>query len=394
MFSVPLTLSSSPRSSNNPQEIAKDVIDLTAKECPLERPTSVHVNTLPNKVQSGKESTINAHTKRCPGIKIDIPLGKSAHSSYPFALHEQYSDPWNYSVTDGQLVLHSRQCMQNVLAKESQCLPCRRLTENSRLEGIISRMEGGVHEYSNLVYHSIGGLIKIIRRKVSEVRSLKLKVLNDARKLANKARVIDEFKQWVMAVGSGRVERVDRLVRVNLARRGGMRNLLNLYEQAAQGLYKPKNFTEEDHLRGLLLWRLGGARLAGIGNRALSLPSLSMLRRNTILPSLVVSPSKPSLKEIKENVVNIFAPIKSLLTAEKNIVHQVLMFDKLKIEERPRYDNKTNQILGICREHGKGLDFASEKEVQVLLESVKKKEVHLAVDVRSPCFPDTSILTA
>lgn len=96
-------------------------------------------------------------------------------------------------------------------------------------------MEGGVHEYSNLVYHSIGGLIEIIQQKVGKVRTLKLRILNDARKLANKAKVIDEFKQWVMAVGSGRVERVDRLVRVNLAQRGGMRNLLNLYEQGGTG---------------------------------------------------------------------------------------------------------------------------------------------------------------
>jgi len=387
VFSAPLSLSSH---LDNPQEIIDNVIDLTADS---EEPPNSVLNIPPNKTSSRVlDSMINPHAKRCPGIKIDIPLGKSAHSSYPFALHEQYGDPWNYSVTDGQLVLHSRQCMQNVLVGD-QCLPCRRLTENSRLEGIISRMEGGVHEYSNLVYHPIGGLIEIIRRKVAEVRNLKLRVLNDARKLANKAKVIDEFKHWVMAVGSGRVERVDRLVRVNLARRGGMRNLLNLYERAAQGLYKPRNYTEEDQLRGLLLWRLGGARLAGIGSRALSLPAVSTLRRNTLLPSLVVSPSKPTLKEVKENVTNIFAPIKSVLTEKNNIVHQVLMFDELKVEERPRYDDKSNQILGICREHGKGLEFASEKEIQVLLESVKKKEIHLAVDVRCPPRLPASVLT-
>jgi len=217
MFSMPpiSPLSAQLGSLNNSQEIANNVIDLTADSD--ERPTYV-INTLPNKPVSGVLNSTNiTHTKRCPGIKVDIPLGKSAHSSYPYALHKQYGDPWNYLVTDGQLVLYSRQCMQNVLVEQAQCLPCQQLTKNSRLEGIMSRMEGGVHEYSNLVYHSIGGLIEIIRRKVGEVRTLKLRILNDARKLANKAKVIDEFKQWVMAVGSGRVERVDRLVHVNLA---------------------------------------------------------------------------------------------------------------------------------------------------------------------------------
>jgi hypothetical protein len=357
--------------------VSKVVIDLTTEE-----------KSLPDKIPTTVlDPIINLHIKHCPGIGIDIPIKKSAHSSYPFALHDHYGDPWNYSVTDGHLALHSRQCMKKVLAGQDQCLPCQHLTKNSRLEGIMRRMEEGIHEYSNLVYHPIGSLIEIIRRKTAEVRNLKLRVMSDARKLANKAKVIDEYKQWVIAVGSRQVERVDRLVRVNLARRGGMRNLLNLYERAAQGLYKPRTYTEEDHLRGLLLWRLGGARLAGLGNRAMSLPSLSTLQRNTILPSLIVSPSKPTLKEVKENVTNIFAPIESLLTEEKSIVHQVLMFDELKVEERPRYDDKTNHILGICREHGKSLEFASEKEVQVLLESVKKKEIHLAVDVCCLSYP-------
>ena len=59
------------------------------------------------------------------------------------------------------------------------------------------------------------------------------------------------------------------------------------------------------------------------------------------------------------------------------------MLDELKVEERPRYDEKTDKIYGICREHSRDvtLDFVSEKEVELLLEGIKKDEVHLAVDV-------------
>ena len=179
------------------------------------------------------------------------------------------------------------------------------------------------------------------------------------------------------------MERVDRLVQVNLARKGGMRGLLNLYERAAQKLYLLRNYTEEDYLRGLLLWRLGGARLAGIGHRALNLPSESSLRRRKVLPPLTISPSFPTAKEVEENVKNMFAPIFSVLEAAEDIVHQVLIFDELKVEERPRYDEKSSKIVGICREHAKNtsLEYASEQEVQLLLESVKKGDVHLAVDV-------------
>lgn len=46
-------------------------------------------------------------------------------------------------------------------------------------------------------------------------------------------------KEWMLAIGSGRVERVERLVRVGLRRGAG--------------------YSEEDDMRALLLWRLGGA---------------------------------------------------------------------------------------------------------------------------------------
>lgn len=114
-----------------------------------------------------------------------------------------------------------------------------------------------------------GGLATIIRREQVEVTALHLQKLNDAWKLAGKAVGIDDLKQWVMAVGSGRVEHVDWLVHMNLMRKGGIQKLLDLYNCAAQQVYHPQNYTEEDELWGLLLWRLVGARIAGIVHCAL-----------------------------------------------------------------------------------------------------------------------------
>jgi hypothetical protein len=55
----------------------------------------------------------------------------------------------------------------------------------------------------------------------------------------------------------------------------------------------------------------------------------------------------------------------------------------LKAEERPRLDEETNKIVGLCREHGKNtsLEFNSEKEVELLLKAIEKGEVHLASEV-------------
>lgn len=250
-------------------------------------------------------------------------------------------------------------------------------------------MEAGVHENTHLAYHSIGGLVSIVHRKTAEVKALRLRKLNDARKLTGKAVALDHLKQWVLAVGSGKVERVDRLVRVNIARKGGIRNLLDLYDCAARKVYHPRNYTENDELRGLLLWRLGGARVAGIAHRSLGLPSLSTLRRRTIIPRLLVSPSAPTLNELETNVMNSFEPLFPVLE-ERGVKHQIIMLDELKVEERPRRDDN-DKIVGVCREHADktSLDFKSETEVQLLLEAIDKNDVHLAVEV---CCAMTAVM--
>ena len=324
------------------------------------------------------------HKKRqCSGIRVDFPPGDSAHSSYPFGIHDELGDPWDYSVTKGVLVLRGKGCAMNTADGDpGLCNSCKLLTENGNLQGILQRIKTGVHENTHLKYHSVGGLVTLVRRKAGEIKALRLKRLNDARKLTGKATAMDDMKRWVMAIGSGKVERVDRLVKINLARKGGIRNLLDLYDRAARRVYHPRNYTEEDNLRGLLLWRLGGARVAGIAHHALNLPSISTLRRRTLIPQLLISSSIPTRLEVETNVTHGFETLYELLDRHR-VVHQVFMLDELKTEERPRLDNGSNKIIGICREHGKNtsLEFTSEKEVNLLLECIDKGEAHLAVEV-------------
>jgi hypothetical protein len=61
------------------------------------------------------------------------------------------------------------------------------------------------------------------------------------------------------------------------------------------------------------------------------------------------------------------------------------MFDEITVERRPRWDDATNQFLGVCREHGQslGLEFCSLEEVEALCEAVGRNEVHLASEVRT-----------
>jgi len=121
---------------------------------------------------------------------------------------------------------------------------------NSILEGIMDRMKDGIHENCKLAYQPIGGLIELVRKKNEILDSMRFKKLAVSRKLVTRARTIDDYKKFIMALGEpdGKVQRLDALIRAGLKRGASVRGLLELLDRANKGLYKPKNFTEEEML--------------------------------------------------------------------------------------------------------------------------------------------------
>ena len=70
-----------------------------------------------------------------------------------------------------------------------------------------------------------------------------------------------------MAMSEGNVNHLDALLRVGLNRGLGVRGMMELLDWARKGLYKPRNFTEEEMSRGLLFLRLGGAHVASLAHQ-------------------------------------------------------------------------------------------------------------------------------
>jgi hypothetical protein len=236
----------------------EDLHDATSIQ--IRPPSPIDIDNIPDFPTPRQVMAKSSQTSRqCDGIAIDLPPTISPHSSYPFGLHDEMGDPWDYSIMQGKLVLRARSCQKILIGGSKQCRNCEVLSESSMLQGVLNRIETGVHENSRLSYHGIGGLVKIVRQKTGQVQALRLRKLNDARKLTAKATVLENHKQWMMVIGSSKVERVDRLVRVGISREVGVWGMLNMYDRAAQKIYWTQNYSEEDALRGLLLWRLGGS---------------------------------------------------------------------------------------------------------------------------------------
>lgn len=250
----------------------------------------------------------------------------------------------------------------------------------------MDRIENGAHENIPLVYHGVGGLVALARRKNDQLNRLQLSKLNDSQKLMVKAGALEDHKQWILAIASGRVDRVAPLVQAGLKHRAGIKTLVQQYERAADKLYRPKGYTNEDIMRSIVLLRLGGARVAEFAHRSLSLPSVTTIRRNTVLKSLVVSPSTPTTADIEANIVSCYALEASSTPNSKSlgVIHQIVMLDELAVEKRVRWDDLHNKFQGTCREHNHQipLDFTSEKELDLLCDAIGEDKVHLATEVR------------
>ena len=107
---------------------------------------------------------------------------------------------------------------------------------------------------------------------------------------------------------------------------------------------------------------------------------------------LIVSTAQPTVQEIGANIQACeemreayYNKIPSNEQNESEIVHQVLMLDEIAMEKQPRWDDKTNMFMGICREHGHEipLEFCNEADLDLLCDALDQGRVHLASEVRN-----------
>lgn len=337
-----------------------------------------------------KQRSVNAPAKTCPGYQLTFPPGQQGHTSYPFALHTILPLPWDYSTRCDGFFVVSHSCT-GMVERNGRCKECDDLGENEKLKRIVTRYMNGIHENTHLVYHRIGGLIDIVRRKKLAIDALRVHRINDMKKLAGKVGVIDVHKQMLLALSSQHIPRVDRVLHVGFRRGAGIHSMIELVKKAAAGTYHPKGFDEEDDLQALLFLRLGGARVADVAHRIFGTPSVSTIQTRTMVPQIITSPSLPTSYEIEHNIAACFKSVLDILGV--STLHGILMFDEIAIEKRPRWDDKSNKILGVCREHGQdtSLEFTSEEDLETLWGELNCGKIHLAHEVSVDARPCTRL---
>ncbi|KAJ7799158.1 hypothetical protein B0H14DRAFT_3092842 [Mycena olivaceomarginata] len=229
--------------------------------------------------------------------------------------------------------------------------------------------ESLIPESANYAFNPISGLIEHLRRKNGQIKQLRMRGFNAARSLT-------DHKRFVRAIGSGKVENVDRLASAGYYRR-------TMKQQ--RGSISPRVLSKKTTSVVSCFGSWPGTWSLIFAHRALGLPSRTTLRKRTTVPPIVPSPGRPQVSEVAENVKACFEGIADVLAAKKP-KHAVLMFDEIATERRIRWDPRTNNFLGVCREHANkaSLQFNSEKDLEELFRAKEEGKVHIAGEVTDP----------
>ncbi|KAJ7455119.1 hypothetical protein FB451DRAFT_1049058, partial [Mycena latifolia] len=331
----------------------------------------------------------------CTGIQLTFPPGQNHHLSYPFGLHAHFQLPWDYSSEGERFFLRSKNCRKRIVGSDpGLCKPCRDLDQrNEALQSIRDRIADGIDENTSSIYFPIGGLLQKIQRKQDQVKAMRLTKLNDTRLLAGKIAELDLHKQLMMAIATGDVPRVSQLLHAGINNGESINAMLERFYRACVDVhhegpkYNPKGFSPDDYMVGLCVLRLGGARLADILHRALGLPGLTTLRKHSIIRPLRASPGMPTVAEIEENI-DAYTVGEEIPVGPVRIIHRVVMLDEVAVEKRARWDDKTNMILGACREHSHTvpLDFSDLEDAKTFFAALDRKDVHLASEATVVAF--------
>lgn len=312
----------------------------------------------------------NQQVSRCQGYILCFPAGKSPYTTYPFSLHNTHALPWDFSIENGVMTLFARACSHFSSSTKRSCQLCLDLLKNKTLEGIHTWMVDGVHKNAQFNYHGFGGLHEVLRHRNEQVEFYQLWGLNQVQALLGKATALSDYKQFMVAIASGKVEWVDWLIHITLAQKKGIRGIMLTWEAAVQGIYNPKSFTEEENMHALLLWRLGGNRVAHINHCSTKAPSVTYLKNHSIMPLIIPSPGKPTILEVQKNVE---ATFESLLEITSRATEKCIWWDP-----------KTNYFLGLCREHAHNTcaEFINEGDMEEVFQALDNEEVHCVPEVR------------
>ena len=328
-------------------------------------------------VEEKEDSSSTTTLVWCEGWK-DQTWKKPFAANYPWSRHDREDlDGVSKWIATSSGAFISKKCTNTAQPDGSPCVECldlkynTQLTKYRALASDTGNGRGHTHPTRTLLQLRESLLIEIKKNQIARIDKFALR-----KSLSRSQKALGMYRRVLMTIASNDVPRIHLLLAVALKSGYGVGGITKMIAAAITGKYHAKGFTAREKEEQLLVWRLGGARLVYAMSKATGASSLSTVRRLKNMPRF------QSTHGGKFNVSIVESNIHSMTTSFDFGIQPlfIMMSDEVAVEPSPSIDMKTNQVTGICCEHGDQINLlVNDPNVPTLVrKAVDDGTVHIA----------------
>ncbi|KAL1713428.1 hypothetical protein EV715DRAFT_167478, partial [Schizophyllum commune] len=279
--------------------------------------------------------------------------GLTIFLTYPFFLHDPGSkfDP-KYDIARigpklGEMIIFSRRCKGTVAVEGRACGPC------STLDVEVACVRDWVARRSET---AAGQQETDKKDRLGVTHTNYDQGLNDRHKLSRKLAHLEVLEKIFEVLRNNEVPAVHRLLRASHNRRESADALLERVEAAADGRYRPRNYTDTDYDLAAYLYECGGGAAVHAANHSyLALPSEQAIRPMRRNFALRISSSGIRVGDHEQNISMHFRPREEQSSCaprpQRRRAGVSLAIDETAGQGQPCYLPCTDEIGGMCLEH-------------------------------------------
>ncbi|KAG2338518.1 hypothetical protein BDR05DRAFT_951816, partial [Suillus weaverae] len=230
-------------------------------------------------------------------------------------------------------------------------------------------------------YRSHFDMVQVARQYAEEANRLKLKGLNDARRVTHVLTRLDDYKSLIIALSENDVPRIQHILTVTLKRGSSIQQVINTLEDAITGTYHPRGYTGDDLDIAILMYHLGGRQLLYALSHRLGLPSLRTLQTHRTFTSISPTIGPITAEQFDANIKTlILIPLQSTIVPRRGYS---IMMDEIALEERASHHHASNSVVGLYHSHSHLVDptLHTYDSVLCIAEKLAEGLIHLGKEM-------------
>ncbi|KAG2085113.1 hypothetical protein BD769DRAFT_1324334, partial [Suillus cothurnatus] len=182
----------------------------------------------------------------CPGVLIHwLVPGPSFLETFPVgrASAGQGVLPFDIDTRGNIPCAYSHNCAGTTGTPMSPCSGC------AEVVGFIEHLlllAQDIKSHTKYRFLSHSDMVNITCQYSAENNRLKLKGLNDARRVSHVLTQLDNYKSLIMALSEHDIPHLQHILTVTLKRGSSIRQIINTLEDSLAGAYHPRRYTGDD----------------------------------------------------------------------------------------------------------------------------------------------------